>query len=190
MPPEADSCELIARQASGTLTEQRAALAALMVDAGWPEPTREDSGRPRIGDGFCSLSHGGSWVVAVRGDRPVGVDVEGATERLRKVRARFVGPADQPVLEPFGDTLDTLCRLWTAKEAVFKAFGTGVDFLTGIEWTQVSDDGARLIAVQHDVELILRWEALDGPEATTWMALAVAMPEHQARKKAPCGTPF
>ena len=180
MPPEADSCELIARQASGTLTEQRAALAALMVDAGWPEPTREDSGRPRMGDGFCSLSHGGSWVVAVRGDRPVGVDVEGATERLRKVQARFVGPADQPVLEPFGDTLDTLCRLWTAKEAVFKAFGTGVDFLTGIAWTQVSDDGARLIAVQHDVELILRWEALDGPEATTWMALAVALPEHQA----------
>ena len=87
---------------------------------------------------------------------------------------------DGLVAHQFGDALDTLCRLWTAKEAVFKAFGTGVDFLTGIAWTQVSDDGARLIAVQHDVELILRWEALDGPEATTWMALAVAMPEHQA----------
>ena len=119
-------------------------------------------------------------MAAVRGDRPVGVDVEGATERLRKVRARFVGPVDQPVLEQFGDTLDALCRLWTAKEAVFKAFGTGVDFLTGIEWTQVSDNGARLVAVQHDVELTLRWQGLDGPEATTWMALAVALPEHRA----------
>ena len=180
MPPGADGCELIARPALGTLAEQRAALAVLITDAGWPDPTHEDSGRPRMGDRFCSLSHGGGWVAAVRGNRPVGVDVEGAAERLRTVEARFVGPADQPVLEQFGDTLDTLCRLWTAKEAVFKAFGTKVDFLTGIEWTQVSHDGARLFAVQHDEELTLRWEALDGPEATTWMALAVALPERRA----------
>jgi len=180
MPLETNGCELIARQALGTLAEQRAALAALIANAGWPEPTREDSGQPRMGDRFCSLSHGGGWVAAVRGDRPVGVDVEGATERLRKVRARFVGPADQPVLEQFGDSLDTLCRLWTAKEAVFKAFGTKMDFLTGIEWTQVSNDGAKLTALQHGVELTLRWEALEGPGMSSWMALAVALPEHRA----------
>ena len=180
MPSEVDGCELIARAATGTLADQRAALAALMAEAEWPEPTREDSGRPRMGAGFCSLSHGGGWVTAVRSDAPVGVDVEGATERLRKVRARFVGPADQPVLDQFGDSLDTLCRLWTAKEAVFKVFGTGVDFLTGIQWKQVSDDGAHLIAVQQGAELALRWAPLDGPRATTWLALAVLSPGDRA----------
>ena len=172
MPPEADGCELIARRAVGTLAEQRAALAAMMADAGWPEPTREDSGRPRMGDGFCSLSHGGSWVAAVRGDRLVGVDVEGATERLRKVRARFVGPADQPVLEQFGDTLDTLCRLWTAKEAAFKVFGTGVDFLTGLQWTQVGDHGATAKANVQGALLDIRWQKLATPDA--WVAVALS----------------
>ena len=55
-----------------------------------------------------------------------------------------------------------------------------MDFLTGIQWKQVSDDGAHLIAVQQDVELALRWAPLDGPSATTWLALAVVSPGDQA----------
>ena len=172
IPTKLNDCKLIAKESTGTLAQQRQGLTQLLVDAGWPAPTKEDSGRPRMGNAFCSLSHGGGWVAAVRGNRPVGVDVEGATERLNRARRKFVGSADQPILNHFGDNLNTLCRLWTAKEAVFKAFGTGVDFLTGIEWNEVSADGARLTATTQGVCLELKWMQLQGKTGTAWLAVA------------------
>ena len=160
----------------GDIRAQRAAMAQLLAQAGWPTPRKEDSGRPRMANAHCSLSHGGGWAVAARHTRPIGVDVEAASDRLLKVAARFCAPADQPVLDHFGEGMETLCRLWTAKEAVFKAFGTSVDFLTGIRWTEVGDDTARLTAVQHTCDLELRWIRM--PQSTApapvWLAVAVA----------------
>ena len=180
IPTILNDYKLIAKESTGTLAQQRLGLTQLLVDAGWPAPTKEDSGRPRMGNAFCSLSHGGGWVAAVRGNRPVGVDVEGATERLKRARRKFVGSADQPILNHFGDNLNTLCRLWTAKEAVFKAFGTGVDFLTGIEWNEVSTDGARLTATTQGVCLELKWMQLQGKTGTAWLAVASEIPKKPA----------
>ena len=177
IPASFNGCPLVAKECVGTLTEQRLGMAELLAEAGWPTPTKEETGRPRIGDQFCSLSHGGGWVAAVRGNRPVGIDVEAATNRLSRVRRRFVGSADQPVLDRFEDNLDTLCRLWTAKEAVFKAFGTGIDFLRGIEWTEVSENGACVVATAQGVSLELRWVPLSGEAETTWLAIAAETPE-------------
>lgn len=179
-PLDLNGCEIIARKADGHLAQQREAMATLLRDAGWPNPTKEASGRLRMGDLHCSLSHGGGWVAAVRGKQPVGVDVEEATDRLTKVRRRFVGPADRPILARFGDNLDSLCRLWTAKEAVFKTFGTAVDFLTGIDWDEVQEDGARLTAIQHGIRLELRWVELESADGPTWLAVATALPEDEA----------
>ena len=171
---------LIGEPCGGPISEQRAALKAMMDRAGWPEPARLPNGKPVVSEGHCSLSHGGGWIIAAQSPSPIGVDVEAAEDRLERARRRFVGPQDQPVFDVMGENLGTLCRIWTAKEAAFKVFGTGVDFLTGIQWTRVSDDGAHLIAVQQDVELALRWAPLDGPSATTWLALAVVSPGDQA----------
>ena len=176
IPEEFNGCPLVTKECTGTLAEQRQGLAQLLSETGWSAPTKEDNGRPRMGHQFCSLSHGGGWVAAVRGDRPVGIDVEGATARLDRARKKFVGSADQPVLDRFEDNLDTLCRLWTAKEAVFKAFGTGVDFLTGIEWTKVSAEGACVLATAQGVSLELRWVPLPSEAGTTWLAIAAEMP--------------
>ena len=176
MPPEFAGCDIVARAASGPLAAQRTALAALINEAGWATPTKEKTGRPRLGEDHCSLSHGGGWVVAARCKRPVGVDVEHAAERLHRARRRFVGPADQPVLDAFGDDLDTLCRLWTAKEAVYKVFGTSMDFLTGIEWQEVQAEGGHVTALQHGVPLDLHWKRLGKPTDGIWLATAVVRP--------------
>ena len=173
MPPEFAGCDIVARAASGPLAEQRTAMAALIAEAGWDAPTKEETGRPRLGEDHCSLSHGGGWVVAARSGRPVGVDVEQAAERMHRIRRRFVGPADQPILDAFGDDLDTLCRLWTAKEAVYKVFGTAVDFLTGIEWQRVHAEGGRLTALQHDAAVDLHWKKLGNTADGIWLAAAV-----------------
>ena len=177
IPAEFNGCSLVAKECKGTLAQQRHGLAQLLAESSWPAPTKEKTGRPRMGHQFCSLSHGGGWVAAVRGNRAVGIDVEGATTRLNRVRKKFVGSADQPVFTRFEDNLDTLCRLWTAKEAVFKAFGTGVDFLTGIEWNEVSEESALVTATAQCVTLDLKWVPLKGEEWTTWLAIAAERPK-------------
>ena len=132
-----------------------------------------------MGNSFCSLSHGGGWVAAIRGSRPVGVDVEGATERLSRVSKKFVGSADQLVIETFGDNLNTLCRLWTAKEAVFKAFGTGVDFRTGIKWNVITENHARITATAQGEDFELGWTPLPGKTGLTWLAVAAQIPKNR-----------
>ena len=165
---------VIGCEVDGDIRAQRAAMQALLYSAGWPQPKKESNGRPRMGREFCSLSHGGGWALAVRHSGPIGADVEAASERLFNVVPRFCGELDQPVLDHFGSSLDTLCRLWTAKEAVFKAFGTGVDFLTGIEWTGVHDDGARIMATQQQRLLHIHWRSLGCTPGglPVWMAVA------------------
>ena len=114
-------------------------------------------------------------MAAVRAPLPVGIDVEAPGERLERVRRRYAGPADTPVLEQFGDNLDALCRLWTAKEAAFKVFGTGVDFLTGLEWLKIGDDKAEVRLTAQAQHLQVCWFRLDQPEA--WLAVATSEPE-------------
>jgi len=166
--------------AVGDIRTQRAALADLLDRTGWPAAHKEATGRPRMGADHCSFSHGGGWAMAARHARPIGIDVEAASERLLNVAPRFCGDLDQPVLAHFGEGRDTLCRLWTAKEAVFKAFGTSVDFLTGIEWTDIQDSEAHLLAVQHQRHVHLTWHPLPGAPDLNPVWLAVAIAEVQA----------
>lgn len=153
--------EVIGCPALGDVNKQRTALTQLLQQKGWPVPEREGTGRPRMGDRFCSLTHGGGWALATRSDHPIGIDVEAANARLERTRRRFVGPMDQPVVDWFGDNLDALCRLWTAKEAAYKTFGSGVDFLTGLQWVDVHEHGAQLLALKQNTALTLHWRTLD-----------------------------
>ena len=168
---------LIGEPCAGKLEAQRAALKALWHRQGWPHWQHLDSGKPVLTAprDHCSLSHGGGWVAAVRAPLPVGIDVEAPGERLERTRRRYAGPADTPVLAQFGDNLDTLCRLWTAKEAAFKVFGTGVDFLTGLEWLKIGDDKAEVRLTAQAQHLQICWFRLDQPEA--WLAVATSEPE-------------
>jgi phosphopantetheinyl transferase len=109
-------------------------------------------------------------VVAGKAPYPIGIDVEASGERLARARRRFAGPADTPVLDRFGDDLDTLCRLWTAKEAAFKVFGKGLDFLTGLEWRGIQDDHATVWATVQSQHLDITWRRLVEPDA--WLAVA------------------
>ena len=165
---------LIGEPCGGPISEQRAALKAMMDRAGWPEPARLPNGKPVVSEGHCSLSHGGGWIIAAQSPSPIGVDVEAAEDRLERARRRFVGPQDQPVLDVLGENLDALCRIWTAKEAVFKVFGTGFDFLTGLRWEEVKDESATATAVVQGVTLNISWHTLTKPEAV--LAIAQARP--------------
>lgn len=168
---------LIAEPCVGKLELQRAALKALWGRQGWPEWQLLPNGKPVLTahDQHCSLSHGGGWVAAAMAPHPIGIDVEAPGERLAGARRRFAGPADAPVLDLFGDNLDTLCRLWTAKEAAFKVFGTGLDFLTGLEWRDIHNESANVWAPVQSQCLRITWCRLFEPDA--WLAVATTAPD-------------
>lgn len=164
---------LIGEPCVGNLQAQQAALRALIKRSDWPEWSTTTNGKPVWEAGHLSLSHGGGWVIAARGKSPIGVDVETASERLQRARRKYVGPADQAVLDLHGDNLDALCRIWTAKEAAFKVFGTGVDFLTGLQWEWLKADEATVLATAQKAQLHITWHRLEQPDA--WLATARAV---------------
>jgi 4'-phosphopantetheinyl transferase len=85
----------------------------------------EEHGRPMLpGSGLhVSASHSGGWVcVALTRSAPIGVDVEQVGRRIVGI-AGSIGPPADPT---GGDGARALTVLWTRKEAVLKADGSGL----------------------------------------------------------------
>lgn len=69
---------------------------------------------------FISLSHCQGFAAAVSADVAVGVDVEVISNRVQRIKNRFLA-ADE--LQLLGDTDTMLMLAWSAKEAVYKLYG-------------------------------------------------------------------
>lgn len=101
---------------------ERIAVATLVRQAFGPEAvlTHDSNGAPHVAglrDLFFSLTHCvDSCMMVVTGDGPVGIDTEVWRPQLLRVAPRFVSPGEAPGLTP-----PRLLKLWTAKEAVYKA---------------------------------------------------------------------
>lgn len=100
---------------------ERRAVATLFADALGSAVGHYPDGAPYAVDReelSVSVSHGAGMAILAVCRTPgtaIGIDIEstGRTAQLERVRARFVDPEDEPTL--------SLLRLWTAKEAVYKA---------------------------------------------------------------------
>lgn len=70
-----------------------------------------------------SLSHTKQYAAIVVGTNPlIGIDIEQCSERVERVRRKFMHPLEEAALEATSlDTLTGLLVHWCAKEAVFKA---------------------------------------------------------------------
>jgi len=78
-----------------------------------------------------SISHCGDFAAAiVSKTERVGIDVELLTPRVEKIKHKFLHPDElQMVDQATGDRIQLLTLLWSAKEAMFKWWGSGdVDF--------------------------------------------------------------
>jgi phosphopantetheinyl transferase len=88
-----------------------------------------DTGKPFLTDKsfHISISHTKSYIaVAINKIRPIGLDIEYISERIRRVQSRIISP------EEYIDSNNELIHLllhWSAKEAMFKFLDAkGVDF--------------------------------------------------------------
>jgi acyl transferase domain-containing protein/phosphopantetheinyl transferase len=98
----------------------------------------DDRGRPRAAGAFrpthVSLAHCAGKGrrpgigVALAGPGPVGIDIEAVAERDAGTEEIALTPAERALLDgrPSADRAELFTRLWTAKEAVGKALGTGL----------------------------------------------------------------
>lgn len=112
---------------------------------------RTDKGKPFLphSDIHFSLSHSGHWaVLAVASTELIGVDVEAvkATRDLSGIAASYYHPHEFSRLQSLtgAEHSDYFYRLWTLKEAFFKALGTGIS--AGLEKIQLELDGYRISA--------------------------------------------
>ncbi len=87
-------------------------------------------GKPRLDppDLEFNLSHTGRRVFAAFARQPVGLDVENPHRNLdwKGIAKRFFHPGELSQIHSASDARLEFFRVWTAKEAVLKLFGTGL----------------------------------------------------------------
>lgn len=90
-------------------------------------------GEPQLSNAFCSLSHCKDYAIAVVGDAPLGIDVESYREQIVRIAPKFVHLNEQNFISS-DKAIPQLTRLWTAKEAIYKAMcHPGLALATQIE---------------------------------------------------------
>lgn len=98
------------------------------------------SGKPYLKKGFLSMTHSHHQVViAYSPYQEIGVDIEMISNKIEKVKHKFLHPND------CYNSLTELTQLWTIKEAVYKLFdGDDVFFMDNIEIKDLSKNKAEI----------------------------------------------
>ncbi len=114
-----------------------------------------------------SLSHCGDYAAAlVSAAQRTGVDIEGVTSKVEKVRHKFLSITEQELLSMTlsvnggWNELELLTACWSIKEAMFKWKGTGgIDFRTHLcieTLTLSGNDGGAVCRIKKDEDRLLR----------------------------------
>jgi|TARA_B110000902_G_C14198791_1_gene546918 phosphopantetheinyl transferase len=89
------------------------------------------NGKPELENRYISLSHSFDYSAVTVSDKKVGVDVEKFRSKISKISHKFISANE---INLIGDqSIENLTKVWTIKEAVYKAFGfSGIDFKKNI----------------------------------------------------------
>ena len=78
---------------------------------------------------YISISHTKDYVAVILDKRPTGIDIEYRSDRILKIRSRFMNPEEEAGIDKEHETEHLLLH-WCAKETLFKMIGQEeVDFL-------------------------------------------------------------
>ena len=88
-----------------------------------------------------SISHSGTWVVeAIADSAAVGVDVAADASQAAELHAAALAPGEYPCDD------EQFTRIWVRKEAVIKAFGTGMRTQPGSFAVSAATEPAALVS--------------------------------------------
>ena len=104
-------------------------LRHLLAKAGIDGPLEYDmAGKPMLSHGpHISVTHSGKAMLLSYSNRNHGVDMEVKGTKASKIKQRFCNERELAWAERVNDE-NIYTLLWCAKEAIFKYFGTDVDF--------------------------------------------------------------
>lgn len=115
-----------------------------------------------------SISHTRDYAAVIVGERPVGIDIEYRSDRVWKIRERFLSPDELVMLDPSNE-VEQLLICWCVKEALFKLLGQrSVDFREHLR--------VMPFAYRESGELLV-WESRTGRNLMSRFAYRV-MPEY------------
>jgi len=103
----------------------------------------KSSGKPYLEKGFLSMTHSHKKVlIAFSEQKEVGIDIEMISDKIEKVKHKFLHPNDNY------KSLKDLTQLWTIKEAVYKLFdGDNSFFMDNIE---IKDINHPIAEINHN----------------------------------------
>jgi phosphopantetheinyl transferase len=95
-----------------------------------------------------SISHCDDYAAAiVSRDKRVGIDIETVSERVRRVKDKFINTIESGIIEHFENPASDLMKytlMWSCKEAMFKWYGDGqVDFKKHLQLQAIYSDEIR-----------------------------------------------
>ena len=109
----------------------RSALVSLGISL--KDLTSNEEGVPQLPEGFCSLSHSELYAAAVYAKEQVGIDIEAYRPKILRIAKKFTHKNELTFLNEL-EQMKALTRLWTAKEAIYKALKkAGLSFSEQIE---------------------------------------------------------
>ncbi len=98
-------------------------------------------GKPTLDEGFISLSHSGDIAAVAVGNIPIGVDIQHMSPIAHKRLAeRYFSEEEQRYMSE-GDEIERFYKLWTAREAIFKAVSVSQNISTPLMIQTFIKDG-------------------------------------------------
>jgi len=141
----------------------------------------EPTGKPFLKD-FpnynISISHTKTIVaIALSENFKIGVDVEAVHPRLIKIADRFLNDSERVLMRSYNTMIEKikfLTIVWCAKEALFKIFGSDVDYKNDLKAKQfiLSDSGALVIEHTHNgttSKYLAEFRNIDVNNILTWI---------------------
>lgn len=130
-----------------------------------------------------SISHCGDFAAAiVSRDKRVGLDIEIVSDRVRRVKDKFINPIESGIIDQFGSDMSDLMKytlLWSCKEAVFKWYGKGqLDFRKHMQLQVIYKDDVRhciftdFLFLKEKAKLLKLQTSFIDKFALSWIATA------------------
>lgn len=95
-----------------------------------PEINYTEFGKPYLKNSkdCISISHSGKLIAFARSKSNCGIDIQEKNSKIDRILSKFLNDHEKEWVEELGNTSDHHHLIWCAKEALFKVYGTEVDF--------------------------------------------------------------
>ncbi|MDB9849059.1 4'-phosphopantetheinyl transferase superfamily protein [Flavobacteriaceae bacterium] len=113
----------------------------------------DNNGKPHLSNNkFISISHSFDYCSVIISDSKVGIDIEKIRTKILNISKKFISESDWNLIKL--NSVENVTKVWTIKEAVFKAFGcSGIDFKKNIliESINIEFDRAKVKIYKNEI---------------------------------------